>query len=296
MNAQEFAPDNNSASKLNKSQIIGGFLFKTDQQFTKTIEKRVCDFNDPTAGPEVWVAFQFPLFLAAGTNMRRIASREHLLTAASIASIQTQILRVIFIRFWTQHHNMIQGFFQQFDIVCIGSGKNNCQRKSLFIRQHTAFCPHFFLDPLDSFQRLPEPAVLSPCSRPDFAIPSRSLPAHHIFPDLCTIFFQKILLLPIPENIDGCCWLLRILWVLLSIGSPFVIHRIFPLIPVVWAMVFFRRRVYAYKLCPPLAAVGVSHPLWPPRTHLILSMICSPFSPFFPPPLVAIIPQLLISG
>jgi len=61
MNAQEFAPDNNSASKLNKSQIIGDFLFITDQQFPKTIEKRVCDLNDPTAGPEVWAAFHFLL-------------------------------------------------------------------------------------------------------------------------------------------------------------------------------------------------------------------------------------------
>ena len=65
MNAQEFAPDNNSASKQNKSQIIVGFLFITDQQFAKTVEKRVSDLNDPTAGPEVRVAFQFLLFLAA---------------------------------------------------------------------------------------------------------------------------------------------------------------------------------------------------------------------------------------
>ena len=296
MNAQEFTPDNNSTSKLNKSQIIGGILFITDQQFAKTVEKRVCDLNDPTAGSEVWVTFQFLLFLAAGTNMGRIATREHLFTAASIASIQTQILRVFFIRFWTQHHHRIQGIFQQFDIVCIGSGKNNCQRKAVFIRQYAAFCPHFFLDPLGSFQRLPGPAVLSLCSRPGFAIPSRSLPAHHIFLSLWTIFFQKILLLPILENIDGCCWLLRILWVLLSIGSPFVKHRIFPLIPVVWTMVFFRRRVFAYMFCPLLAAVLVSLPLPPPRTHLILSMTCSSFSPFFPPPLVDIIPHLSIYG
>ena len=45
--------------------FIGGFLFITDQQFAKTVEKRVRDLNDPTAGPEVRVAFQFLLFLAA---------------------------------------------------------------------------------------------------------------------------------------------------------------------------------------------------------------------------------------
>ena len=101
MNAQEFAPDNNCASKLNKSQIIGSFLFITDQQFTKTVEKRVCALNDPTADPEVEVAFQPLLFLAAGTNTGHIATQLYLFSAASIASIQTQILRVFFICFWT---------------------------------------------------------------------------------------------------------------------------------------------------------------------------------------------------
>ena len=48
---------------LHKSQIIGSFLFITDQQFAKTIEKRVRDLNGPAAGPEVRVAFRF--FFAA---------------------------------------------------------------------------------------------------------------------------------------------------------------------------------------------------------------------------------------
>ena len=84
MNAQEFTPDNRNVSKLNKSQIIGGFLFITNQQFTKMIEKRVGDLNVPPTGPEVRAAFQFLLFLAAGTNMGCIATRLYLFTAASI--------------------------------------------------------------------------------------------------------------------------------------------------------------------------------------------------------------------
>ena len=74
----------------------------------KTVEKRVCDLNDPTAGPEVVVAFQFLLFLATGKNMGHIATQLYLFIAASIASIQTQILRVFFIRFWTQRHNIVK--------------------------------------------------------------------------------------------------------------------------------------------------------------------------------------------
>ena len=64
MNRKEFAPDNNSAGKMNKSKVIGSLLFKTNQEFTKAIEKRVCDLNNPTAGVEVRIAFQFLLFPA----------------------------------------------------------------------------------------------------------------------------------------------------------------------------------------------------------------------------------------
>ena len=70
MNRKELTPDNHSAGKLNESEIIGGFLFKTDEEFTKAIEKRVCDFNDPAACMEVRIAYQFLFFLAAGPDMR----------------------------------------------------------------------------------------------------------------------------------------------------------------------------------------------------------------------------------
>ncbi len=71
---------------------------------------------------------------------------------------------------------MLQGLFQQPDIMSIRAGKNNSQRNTFLIGQYTAFCPHFFPDPLDFFQRLPMPAELLPYSRPDSAIPSRSFP------------------------------------------------------------------------------------------------------------------------
>ena len=65
MNANKLAPDNNSAGELKQGHIVGSFLFVSNQEFTETVEKRVSDLNDPTAGPEVRVAFQFLLFLAA---------------------------------------------------------------------------------------------------------------------------------------------------------------------------------------------------------------------------------------
>lgn len=36
-----------------------------NQQFTETVEKRASDLNDPAAGMEIRIAFQFLLFLAA---------------------------------------------------------------------------------------------------------------------------------------------------------------------------------------------------------------------------------------
>ncbi len=43
----------------------------------------------------------------------------NLLLAARIARIQTQLLWVLIIRFRAQRYNLIQRFFQQFDIVRI---------------------------------------------------------------------------------------------------------------------------------------------------------------------------------
>ena len=83
---------------------------------------------------------------------------------------------------------MIQSLLQQLDIMCIGTRKNDRQRKSLLIYQNTALCPHFFLGLLDFSQQTPKPEVLLPYSRPNFATPSRFLPVHRTVPDLLPIF------------------------------------------------------------------------------------------------------------
>lgn len=118
-------------------------------------------------------------------NMRHIATGVHLFIAASIAGIQTQILRVFFIRFWTQHHDMIQGF----PTVWYWLRKEQLPKEGRFHPSVHCVLSLFFLDPLASFQRLPGPAVLLLCSRLDFAIsqpiPSSSSyfsrPLDHIF-------------------------------------------------------------------------------------------------------------------
>ena len=45
MNANEFAPDNNSAGKVKQSHVVDSFLLIANQEFTESIEKRVSHFN-----------------------------------------------------------------------------------------------------------------------------------------------------------------------------------------------------------------------------------------------------------
>lgn len=72
MDAQEFTPDNGSTGKLQQGHVVGGFLFITDQKFAESIEKRVCNLDDPATGAEVGVAFQLLFLLAAWPNVWNI--------------------------------------------------------------------------------------------------------------------------------------------------------------------------------------------------------------------------------
>lgn len=129
INGDELTPDNNTAGKLNQSHVVGGFLFIANQKFAETVEKRVRHLKNPAACMKVGVAFRLLLFLAAGPDMWNIIALFNRLTAASIACVQAQILRMYLIRLRTQHYDMIEHFFQQFDIMRICSRKNNCQWK-----------------------------------------------------------------------------------------------------------------------------------------------------------------------
>ncbi len=88
MNRDEFAPDNNSAGKMNQGEVIGGFFLKTDKQFAEAVEKRVSDLNNPAAGMEIRIALYFQLFLATGPNMGYIATFQNLFATACIACVQ----------------------------------------------------------------------------------------------------------------------------------------------------------------------------------------------------------------
>ena len=123
---------------------------------------------------------------------------------------------------------MLQSLLQQLDVMCVGTGKNYRQRKTLLICQDTAFCPHFFLGLLDSFQQTPGSETLLSYSRPGFATPSRFLPVHRIVPDPWIRSSQKS---PLPATFEtSCvqCFHCHIPGAGLSIDSLSAAHRISP--------------------------------------------------------------------
>ena len=88
MDRNEFAPDNNSAGKMNQGEVIGGFFLKPDKQFAEAVEKRVCNLNNPAASMEIRIALYFQLFLATGPNMGYITTFQNLFATACVASVQ----------------------------------------------------------------------------------------------------------------------------------------------------------------------------------------------------------------
>ena len=78
--------------------------------------------------------------------MRSISPLLYHFSTARISCIKTKILRMPLGAFGTENHNSIQCSFKQFDVMSVGSIKNNRQRKSVLVSQNAPFCAHFFPD------------------------------------------------------------------------------------------------------------------------------------------------------
>ena len=72
MNCNNFSPNNNGTGKLNQSQIILFFFLITNQQFTETIQKRMCYFNDPSSCFEIGIVDFFFFFFIPRTDMKNV--------------------------------------------------------------------------------------------------------------------------------------------------------------------------------------------------------------------------------
>ena len=61
--------------------LIAGQIQLRKHTLAKAIEKRMGDFNNPTAGPEFRIALQFPPFLATGADTHAPIPFRHCLSS-----------------------------------------------------------------------------------------------------------------------------------------------------------------------------------------------------------------------
>ncbi len=112
MNRKKFPPNNKSAGQMNESKVVASFLLVSHQKFAKSIHKGVSDFNDPAAGIEIRICFQFFFLITSGSNVCFVSPFFHQFFTACISRIKTQIMRISFSRGGTVNCNIIQYVFQ----------------------------------------------------------------------------------------------------------------------------------------------------------------------------------------
>lgn len=117
MNLDQLTPDNNGASEMNQREIVLRFLFKANKQLAKTVKKGMSDFDHPASSLEVRIALDFFAFLTSGTDMGSVMMLLNGLGTACITSIQAKILRIVLTDGWPGNDDVIQCFFQEFDVM-----------------------------------------------------------------------------------------------------------------------------------------------------------------------------------
>ena len=144
MNGDNFAPNDESAGELNKSQIVRGFLLKTHQEFAKAVNPGMAYLNDPSAGLEIRVALYLRFFLTSRLDMGNISAFFDSLIGAGISGIEAKVLRAF--RCWSRakYHDAVKGFLQQLDVMCVCTRNDYGERYSLTFGQYAVFYAIFF--------------------------------------------------------------------------------------------------------------------------------------------------------
>jgi len=93
-----------------------------DEQFTKAIEPRVCDFDDPAPGALALGALG--ALLAARANVRRIVLGEHLVEGrdADEPGVGAQVLGGARCHPRARDHDRVEGRGELADVMPIGAG------------------------------------------------------------------------------------------------------------------------------------------------------------------------------
>ena len=80
---------------MEQGEIVVGFLFKTDEKLTETVEKGMDSFYEPTSRLEIRIGFLFLSLFSSGANMGSIPLCFDKFCASSIACIHAKVLRMI---------------------------------------------------------------------------------------------------------------------------------------------------------------------------------------------------------
>jgi hypothetical protein len=130
-----------SASKMKKREIILGLFFPANQQAAGAVEPGMGAFHDPSPRAKTRSGRFFLLLLSTTANVKLVVTSLSLLTADGIvvASIQTQMLWMLWSGIRANHHHAIQSDAEQFHIMAIRPLDDYGQGNPIPISQQTAF-------------------------------------------------------------------------------------------------------------------------------------------------------------
>jgi len=218
----------NGELKMQKAQVILGFLFPTDQQAARAIGPRVSSLYDPTAGaaaPPLRNRGALTLFGDVNDISSPMCRATH--RFCIVTFIRAKMLFFARPRLWTPHRNTLKRFGDQFLIMHVGAGDGDPDGHSSAVCQHGPFdaqlatigrvFPGFFFHPVAPWS--------SP--RPNSAIPSRFPSIRRTLPEHVAITFGTLHVEPTLESRNGWRCLTRIARALPSTDNQSAAHTKF---------------------------------------------------------------------
>ena len=112
MNRKQFAPNDNSTSKMNQCKIVVSLLFISHQKFSKAIHVRMEHLDTPSARLKVWILFLLFFLFPSRNNVRFIVTTCDSFLLSCVAGIKAKILRMFFCYFRASKHDTVQCVFQ----------------------------------------------------------------------------------------------------------------------------------------------------------------------------------------
>ena len=140
---QHLSKDELSASEMEESQVVARFLFPAHEKTARTVEPGMRSLHHPSPCAITRNNGFLSLFLPTTADMFQIAACSHQKTHERIviASIQTQMLRVLLAGCRTSDDDPIHRGTKQLAVVSVGSINEDRQRNARSISQQAAFGP-----------------------------------------------------------------------------------------------------------------------------------------------------------